>query len=89
MAFVLGNLYKMSANFSGMKLWGYDAGADTIATVNTSGYFNDASNDLEVGDEIRVKSSGGTVYTHVLVVSNAAGVVDVTDGDTVTATDSD
>ncbi len=89
MAFVPGNLYKISANFSGMKIWGYDAGADTIATVNTTGYFNNASNDLEVGDEIRVKSSSGTVYTKVLVASNAAGVVDVTDGDTVTATDSD
>ncbi len=89
MPFVPANLYKMSANYSGMQIWGYDAGADTIAAVNTTGYFNAAANDLQVGDGIRVKSSSGTVYTNVLVASNTGGVVDVTDGDTITATDSD
>ena len=58
--------------------------ADTVATVNTAAYFN-------VGDIIFVRSStGGTqVVTINYVASNASGVVDVTDGLVVTATDSD
>lgn len=64
---------------------------DTIATVNTSGYFNSLSDTLNVGDVLLVRSStGGTQAVHfVYVASNASGVVDVTDGLAVTATDSD
>ena len=65
--------------------------ADTVATVNTAAYFNDLSDSLKVGDIIFVRSStGGTqVVTINYVASNASGVVDVTDGLVVTATDSD
>ena len=71
-------------------LYGY-ATTDTIATVNTEGYFNDLSDTLAVGDTILVRSStGGTqVLSWVYVLTNASGVVDVTDGLTITATDSD
>lgn len=71
-------------------LWTYTT-ADTIATVNTAGYFNDASLVLAVNDVIIVASStGGTpVLTITYVNSNASGVVDVVDGLTITATDSD
>lgn len=67
------------------------ATADTIADVNTAGYFNTLSDTLSVGDMIIVRSStGGTqVMSLVFVASNASGVVDVTDGLTVTATDTD
>jgi hypothetical protein len=67
------------------------ATADTIATVNTEGYFNALATVLNVGDVILVRSStGGTqALTLVYVASNASGVVDVTDGLTITATDSD
>jgi hypothetical protein len=67
------------------------ATTDTIADVNTAGYFNTMSDTLSVGDMIIVRSStGGTqVMSLVFVASNASGVVDVTDGLTVTATDSD
>lgn len=65
--------------------------ADTIADVNTSGYFNALANTLSVGDVIIARTStGGTqALTLVFVASNASGVVDVTDGLTITATDSD
>ena len=65
--------------------------ADAIADVNTSGYFNSASSLLKVGDIIFCfTSTGGTaVMSAVWVNSNSGGVVDVTDGLTVTATDSD
>lgn len=82
-------LYKISSNFTGMKIWGYDAGADSAATVDTTGYFNAVSDQLEVGDEIRVVSSSGTVWKRMLVNSNTGGVVDVTDGETISLTDTD
>ena len=65
--------------------------ADTIATVNTEGYFNDLSDTLAVGDLIYVVSStGGTrVSTLTQVLSNASGVVDVANGTTLAATDGD
>lgn len=64
---------------------------DSIATVNTEGYFNDLATILEVGDLIYcVTSTGSTaVATMVYVLSNASGVVDVSDGTTLANTDSD
>lgn len=65
--------------------------ADTIGDVNTTGYFNALANILSVGDVIIARTStGGTqALSLVYVASNASGVVDVTDGLTITATDSD
>lgn len=66
--------------------------ADTIADVNNAGYFNDLSDTLEVGDLIYCVTSTGSppgVHTFTQVVSNASGVVDVADGTTLAATDSD
>ena len=60
--------------------------------VDASGYFNDVSDILNVGDMIIVHGSTGgtrTVTMHI-VVSNASGVVDVSDGTTIGAvSDSD
>lgn len=60
--------------------------------VDASGYFNDLSDMLTVGDMIIVHGSTGgtrTVTMHI-VVSNASGVVDVGDGTTIGAvSDSD
>jgi hypothetical protein len=65
--------------------------ADAIADVNTAGYFNSLSGILSVGDLIYCVTSTGTtaVATLVYVLSNAAGVVDVTDGTTLANTDGD
>ena len=64
---------------------------DSIATVNTEGYFNDLASVLEVGDLIYcVTSTGSTaVATLAYVLSNASGVVDVSDGTTLANTDTD
>lgn len=63
--------------------------ADAITTVNTAGYFNDATKELKVRDVIFVVDSN-TPTTHIVsVLSNAAGVVDVSDGLAITETDSD
>ena len=65
--------------------------ADAIADVNTTGYFNDLSSVLSVGDLIYCVTSTGTtaVATLVYVLSNASGVVDVSDGTTLANTDTD
>ena len=63
--------------------------ADAIATVNTSGYFNDLSDTLAVGDIIWVHDSATPTMSIVMVASNASGVVDVTNGTAVDMTDSD
>ena len=65
--------------------------ADTIADLNTAGYFNDLSSLLSVGDLIYCfTSTGGTPAAHLAWVNaNSSGTVDVTNGQVITATDSD
>lgn len=72
------------------QMWSYTT-ADAIADVNTAGYFNSAASLLKVSDIIFCyTSSGGTpAMSIVWVNSNTGSVVDVTDGLTVTATDTD
>ena len=64
---------------------------DAIGDVNTSGYFNALADTLAVGDIIftRTSTDGTIAMSIVYVASNASGVVDVTDGMTITATDTD
>jgi hypothetical protein len=73
---------------SNADLWFYTT-ADAIATVNTSGYFNDASNMLAVRDVIIVADTNTPTTNLVSVLSNAAGVVDVSDGTALAETDTD
>jgi hypothetical protein len=73
---------------SNADLWFYTT-ADAIATVNTAGYFNDASNMLAVRDVIIVADTATPTTNLVSVLSNASGVVDVSDGTAIVETDSD
>ena len=79
-----------SANSAIPTMWGYST-TDATATVDSSGYFNGVSGDVQVGDMIMANTStGGTLAAgFYLVSSNASGVVDVNDALVVTATDSD
>ena len=72
------------------QMWTYTT-TDAIADVNTAGYFNSAASLLKVSDIIFCyTSSGGTpAMSIVWVNSNTGSVVDVTDGLTVPATDTD
>jgi hypothetical protein len=63
--------------------------ADAIADINTAGYFNDASYVLKVGDLIHVWDASVPTSTLVTVLSNAAGVVDVSDGTALSVADAD
>ena len=73
---------------SNADLWFYTT-TDAIATVNTAGYFNDASNMLSVRDVIIVADTNTPTTNLVSVLSNASGVVDVSDGTAIAETDSD
>ena len=69
-------------------MWSYKS-ADAIADVNTEGYFNDASDVLKVGDLIYVFDSNTPTANLVVVLSNASGVVDVSNGESISVSDSD
>lgn len=72
------------------QMWSYTAPtADAIAAINTSGYFNNASDVLKVGDLIHVWDSSVPTSTLVTVLSNASGVVDVSDGTALSVADAD
>ena len=73
---------------SNADLWFYTS-ADAIATVNTSGYFNDAANMLAVRDLIIVCDTITPTTIFVNVLSNTGSVVDVSDGTAVVETDGD
>jgi hypothetical protein len=92
MAFSITGLNSVSPNKRGNapSIYAYKT-TDAIADVNTSGYFNSLADTLEVGDLIYCVTSTGTtaVATLVYVLSNASGVVDVTDGTTLANTDTD
>ena len=89
MAYDAANLTRLSGG-SGVSLWHYST-TDTVATVNSAGYFNASSNMLGLNDVIiTLSSTGGTpVLSHLYVNANNGSVVDVTDGVVITATDTD
>jgi hypothetical protein len=63
--------------------------ADAIATINSSGYFNDAANMLNIRDLIIVQDTNVPTTNFVTVLTNTGSVVDVSDGTAVVETDSD
>ena len=70
------------------QLWSYTT-TDAIATVNTSGYFDDAAGVLKVGDLVYVFDSNTPTASLVVVLSNTGSVVDVSDGTTISVADAD
>lgn len=71
-------------------MWGYRTN-DAIADVNNSGYFNAVADIVKTGDLIYCATSVDStlVATLAVVRSNAAGVVDIDNGTTLAATNSD
>lgn len=63
--------------------------ADVIADVNTSGYFNSASGQLKVNDIIFIVDTATPLCSVAVVLSNSAGVVDISDGSAVGGMGSD
>ena len=90
MAFSSTGWNTIAANKAGNapSLYSYKS-ADTQATNNTSGYFDSLSTLLKVGDVIFVYDSTTPSLVITYVNSNSSGVVDIADGTTVSATDTD
>ena len=88
MAYGLSGLQLVGPGGNAPRIWVYST-TDAIATVNTAAYFNDASDLLQVRDIIFVCDTN-TPTTHLVsVLSNASGVVDVSDGTAIAETDGD
>jgi len=88
MAYALSGLQQVGPGGNAPRIWVYST-TDAIATVNTAGYFNDASDLLQVRDIIFVCDTSTPTTNIVSVLSNASGVVDVSDGTAIAETDSD
>jgi hypothetical protein len=87
MAFNAANLTQL-AHGNGFALWHYKS-ADAIATLNTAAYFDDASDMLSVRDVIICVDTNTPTTDIVSVLTNASGVVDVSNGLAITEADAD
>ena len=85
MAYKAQNL-SVIAYANGFTLWHYRTTKDTFAAIDTTGYFDEASEMLRVGDAMYVTDSTGTT-AQVFVMSNQYNVVDVSNA--IAATDTD
>jgi hypothetical protein len=88
MAYALSGLQQLGPGGKAPRMWVYST-TDAIATVNTSGYFNDATDLLQVRDIIWVCDTSTPTTNIVSVLSNASDVVDISDGTAISETDTD
>ncbi len=101
MVFQVDRLLKQHNMGDGNERYAYVT-ADTIADVNTAGYFNDAINTLKPGDLIDVVQKSAlngpteapydqtvTAASIMIVLTNDGTNVDVSDGLVIPVTDSD
>jgi hypothetical protein len=89
MAFLAANWNTVAANKAGNapSIYTYQT-ADAMSVVRASAYFNALATILRVGDIIFCyTATGGTPVMQIAyVISNSSGVVDVTDGTVIAAT---
>lgn len=91
MAFSRSGLQRIAgANSDAGALWLYKT-TDTAATVNTADYFLDAISELKLLDVlILVTDTGGTPAVVISYVNaNDGTTIDIVDGTTISATDTD
>lgn len=77
MALVDADFTLVNYSGNGFHIWHYKSTADALNTIDTAGYFNNKSSEINVGDVIFVNASNG--FGIATVVSNASGVVDTGD----------
>ena len=87
MAFSASGLTNMATG-GGHNLWFYTS-TDALTAVRVSGYFNDASDMMNVGDVVFVYDSDAPTMGISVVLSNTGTVVDIADGTALTVSDSD
>ena len=90
MAFTNNTLALVAGGGGQFRLWHYKTN-DAAAVVDSAGYFNGASNYLQVGDFIlaHVDADGTPGFGIFVVNANSAGVVDVADMLNAAAADTD
>ena len=88
MAYALSGLQQVGPGGNAPRIWVYST-TDAIATVNSSGYFDNASDLLQVRDIIFVCDTNTPTTSICSVLSSASRVVDVSDGTAIADTDSD
>lgn len=90
MAFVKEDLALVSYSGNGFHIWHYTSN-DASTVIDGSGYFNDASNEMNVGDVIFANTDvdGTPAYGVFVVNSNSSGVVDVANMVSFSGTDAD
>ncbi len=71
MAFAVRNL-SVLAYANGFTLWHYKAGDDVLASVGTSGFFDNAADMLATGDMMMVSAADGA---RVLAMAQVAGKI--------------
>ena len=70
------------------QMWSYTTpDADLVAAVIATGYFNEASSILKIGDLVYIWDSSVPTASLAVVKDNASGVVDLTDVTALTVTD--
>lgn len=77
MALVNADFTLVNYSGNGFHIWHYKSTADALNTIDTAGYFNNKSSEINVGDVIFINASNG--FGIATVVSNASGVVDTGD----------
>lgn len=87
MAFDSKNLSALAYS-NGFTLWDYST-TDSIATMNSAGYFNEAANMLKVRDVMYLRDTSTPTTSQANVLSNTGTVVDVSDGTAIVETDTD
>lgn len=90
MAFDSAGWNTIAANKAGNapSLYSYKS-ADTQATINTAGYFNSLASLVKVGDVIFIYDTTTPSLVISYVNQNTGTAVDIADGTTVSATDTD
>ena len=77
MALTTANFTLVNYSGNGFHIWHYKSTGDALNTIDTAGYFNSKSSEINVGDVIFINASNG--FGIATVVSNASGVVDTGD----------
>lgn len=77
MALVSADFTLVNYSGNGFHIWHYKSTADALNTIDTAGYFNGKSNEINVGDVIFINASNG--FGIATVVSNSGGTVDTGD----------
>jgi len=77
MALVNADFTLVNYSGNGFHIWHYKSTDDDLNDIDTVGYFNNKSSEINVGDVIFINAANG--FGIATVVSNASGVVDTGD----------